>query len=438
MGQRPETGRRNGARGQAPGLAARQLAFDLLMGVCEDRMMLSELEVHPHFTAAPPEVRARASRLVRSTLRHAGRADAALAPFLQRLPKPHVQAVLRLAAVEMLAEGAAAHGVVNSAVTIAGRHQPKAAPMVNAVLRRLAEADRTAWDRAQPQRLPGWLRGRLGSAWGNARTARMEAAFEAAPPLDLTLRDPSGDWAERLGGEILPTGSLRLTAPGQISALPGFDEGAWWVQDAAAALPARLLAVAPDERVLDLCAAPGGKTLQLAAAGAEVTALDISRPRLARLRANLDRCGLDARVEVADATDWQPDLPFDAILLDAPCSATGTIRRHPDLPIVRDGSEIRPLVELQAALIDRAVAMLVPGGRLVFCTCSLLPDEGEAQIEAALARHPDLVPDPAAVAALPGLEPDWQAGPAGLRTTPEMWAGRGGIDGFYIAALRRA
>ena len=188
-----------------------------------------------------------------------------------------------------------------------------------------------------PQRLPMWLRQPLVRAWGREAVSAIEAVQAAAPPLDLTVRPGAAPLPE---GEVLPTGSLRLTEAGQVSALPGYAEGAWWVQDAAAALPVRLLDPQPGERVLDLCAAPGGKTLQLAAAGAEVTALDISGPRLARLRENLARTGLTAEVVVADALHWQPDAPFDAVLLDAPCSATGTIRRHPDLPFVKDGSDL--------------------------------------------------------------------------------------------------
>jgi 16S rRNA (cytosine967-C5)-methyltransferase len=309
--------------------------------------------------------------------------------------------------------------------------------MVNAVLRRVAEMEAEAWDALPPTRLPNWLRGRLGAAYGNARTAAMEALFAAAPPVDLTLRrseDPRA-WAETLGAEILPTGSLRLARAGQVSALPGFEAGAWWVQDAAAALPARILAPAPSARVLDLCAAPGGKTLQLADAGAEVTALDISPARLERLRENLARTGLSAEIVAADALDWAPPAPFDAILLDAPCTATGTIRRHPDLPHARDKAQIAPLVALQDALIDRAAGWLAPGGRLVFCTCSLLPEEGEARAEAALSRHPSLRPDAGALGGLEGLDPAWHAGPGALRLTPESWSERGGIDGFFIAAF---
>ena len=209
------------------------------------------------------------------------------------------------------------------------------------------------------------------------------------------------------------------------------------MQDAAAALPARILAAAPGASVLDLCAAPGGKTLQLAAMGAEVTALDISGPRLARLRDNLVRTGYGAQVTIitADALAWQPPAPFDAILLDAPCSATGTIRRHPDLPFVKSDADLPPLLALQAALLDRALGWLKPGGRLVYCTCSLLPAEGEAQVIAALGRHPGLRTLPQALD-LPGIAPDWRSAEGGLRIRPDHWAGRGGIDGFYIAALQ--
>jgi 16S rRNA (cytosine967-C5)-methyltransferase len=277
-----------------------------------------------------------------------------------------------------------------------------------------------------------WLRQTLVRAWGREAVSAIEAVQAGVPPLDLTVRPGAGPLPE---GEVLATGSLRLTEAGQITALPGYAEGAWWVQDAAAALPVRLLDPKAGERVLDLCAAPGGKTLQLAAAGAEVTALDISGPRLGRLRENLARTGLTAEVVVADALHWQPPAPFDAVLLDAPCSATGTIRRHPDLPFVKDGSDLPGLTELQSALIDRALGFVKPGGRMVYCTCSLLPEEGEAQLEAALMRHPELTveaPD------MPGIDPGWITPQGALRLRPDYWAGRGGMDGFFIVSLRRA
>ncbi len=267
---------------------------------------------------------------------------------------------------------------------------------------------------------------------GAARRWRgIETAQAVAPPIDLTLRPGA---VPPPGGEVLPGGSVRLPAGVQVTALPGWPEGAFWVQDAGAALAARVLDPAPGEVVVDLCAAPGGKTLQLAAAGARVTAVDVSDARLARLRENLARTGLSADVVVADALAWMPAAPADAVLLDAPCSATGTIRRHPDLPFVKDGSDLPALLALQTALIDRALAMLRPGGRLVFATCSLLPEEGERQIEAALARHPGLVVE---AAQAEGIDPGWRT-PHGLRLRPDHWADRGGIDGFFIARLRRA
>jgi 16S rRNA (cytosine967-C5)-methyltransferase len=282
-----------------------------------------------------------------------------------------------------------------------------------------------------PQHLPRWLRQPLVHAWGREAVTAIEAAQAVPPPLDLTLK-PGAPVPE--GAAPLPTGSLRLADPGQVTALPGYAEGDWWVQDAAAALPVRLLAPTPGLRVLDLCAAPGGKTMQLAAAGAEVTALDISGPRLERLAANLARTGLSATVVTADALVWTAPEPFDAVVLDAPCSASGTIRRHPELPFIKDGSDMPVLLELQARLIDRALEMVRPGGAVIYCTCSLLPDEGEAQVLAALARHPGLVVEPG----LPeGVPESWQSSEGGLRLRPDFWADRGGIDGFYIARLRK-
>jgi 16S rRNA (cytosine967-C5)-methyltransferase len=263
-------------------------------------------------------------------------------------------------------------------------------------------------------------------AYGRDAVTAIEAVQAMAPPLDLTVRPE----AEAPEGEVLPTGSLRLAERGQVSTLPGYEVGGWWVQDAAAAMAVPMLADVKGQRVLDLCAAPGGKTLQLAAAGASVTSLDISGPRMARVIENLTRTGLTATCVTADALVWQPEQPFDAILLDAPCSATGTIRRHPDLPFVKDGSEIEALVALQAALLDRALGWLKPGGRLVFVTCSLLPDEGEAQLARALKRHPGLtVVHPA----LSGIAPEWVTPEGGLRLRPDYWADKGGMDGFFIA-----
>jgi 16S rRNA (cytosine967-C5)-methyltransferase len=414
---------------------ARRAAAALLVGVMEERLTLSEQA--GELAALSPSERARAQRLCLSTLRQLHRADAMLKPHLRKSPPPDLLALLRLGTVEICALGEAPHGVVDSLVSLArsgGQRTEGFTGLVNAVLRKVAE-DSARWPRLEPPALPGWLRGRLMSAWGKAAVMRLEAAHLAGAPTDLTVKADPDLWAATLGAELLPTGSLRLTQAGQITELPGYDNGDWWVQDAAAALPARLLAVQPGERVLDLCAAPGGKTLQLAAAGAQVTALDISAPRMDRLHENLSRCGLAAGIVVADATTWQPEAPFDAILLDAPCSATGTIRRHPELPFVKTAAGLKELIALQAALLDRALGWLKPGGRLCYATCSLLPEEGEAQVAAALSRHPGL--RGLAVTGA-GIEPGWITAAGCLRLRPDFWPERGGLDGFFVALLQQA
>ncbi|MDZ4088679.1 MAG: transcription antitermination factor NusB [Tabrizicola sp.] len=407
----------------AEGVVGRATAVAILDGVLGEGRMLSD------FSGGDlvPADRARALRLAETVLRHLEPADKLLDKHLRKAPPLTVRNTLRLAVVER-AEGAPAHGTVNAAVEITrqgGKRTAHLAGLVNAVLRALPETITLS-----PQKLPRWLRQPLVHSYGRDITTAIEAVQVQEPPLDLTLRDgfphPEGD--------LLPTGSLRLRSPGQLSTLPGYAEGGWWVQDAAAALPAKLLQPQPGERILDLCAAPGGKTLQLAAAGAKVTALDISGPRMARVEANLARTGLTATLVIADALHWQPEGSFDAILLDAPCSATGTIRRHPDLPFVKDGSELAALTALQAQLIDQALTWLKPGGRLVFSTCSLLPEEGDAQLAAALSRHPTLTterPD------LPGIDPAWWTAEGALRLRPDFWADKGGMDGFFLARLRK-
>ncbi len=416
--------------------SVRRAAVDLVTAVTGEGRLLSEV-MPGVLDPLPPNERAAAQRLAVGALRWAGRSDQILGPYVRNRPEPRVHAMLRIAVWELCADGGAAHGVVNEAVTL--MRQDKAtqskAGMVNAVLRNVVRAE-VDWDAHRVPELPKWLRKPLIAAYGKPAVVAMEAVQAGDPPVDLTLA-PSApdDLVAELGGERLPTGSVRLRDPGQISALPGYEAGHWWVQDAAAALPARILGVQAGERVLDLCAAPGGKTLQLAAAGADVWAVDISEARMARVVDNLSRCGLAAKTVVADALTWTPEAPFDAILLDAPCSATGTIRRHPDLPHAKTGAETETLLPLQAALLDRAVDHLKPGGRLVYCTCSLLPEEGEAQIEAALSRHPALSVDASALS-VPGVDPAW-VGPNGMRIRPDYWAEIGGVDGFYISALRK-
>lgn len=425
----------------AAGRAARRAALELVIAVTEGRQTLETAEDAPALVALPAAERARARRLAAAALRMAGRADRLLGPLLRRRPAPAVHAALRLSLAEIFAEGGAVHAVVDAAVALARECEGRAAAgFANAVLRRAVAAGADGgWARLAPGRMPSWLRREVVAAWGGEVAAAIEAAHERGAPLDLTLRageDPA-EWAGKLGAGVLPTGTLRLAAGAQVTALSGYAEGAWWVQDAAAALPVRVLAPRPAERVADLCAAPGGKTLQLAAAGARVTAVDQSAERMARLAENLSRCRLAAECVVADALAWTPAEPFAAVLLDAPCTATGTIRRHPELPFVRDGGEIARLVALQAALIDRAAGLLSAGGRLVYAVCSLLPAEGEEQLAAALTRNRGLVADPGALR-LPGVEDGWVTAGGGLRLRPDFWPGQGGMDGFFVACLRRA
>ncbi|ETX16017.1 16S rRNA methyltransferase [Roseivivax halodurans JCM 10272] len=412
----------------------RRAAADLLGQVLGEGRLMSEALGASGFLALPPEARAEAQRLATGTLRGLSRADYVLAPHLRKAPPLKARNVLRIAAYE-LAQGGAAHGVVNAAVATlkAGKRTEGFAGLANAVLRKAAEGAPEAWAAAPAPRLPDWLREPLVEAWGKTDVAAMERAHEAGAPLDLTPKGEAGALAEAVGGELLPTGSVRLSARTQVSALPGFDAGAWWVQDAAAALPAKLLGDVAGLRVLDMCAAPGGKTLQLAAAGAEVVALDASEARLGRLRENLERTGLSAEVVCGDALAFDAG-PFDAVLLDAPCSATGTIRRHPDLPHARAGEGIAELIGLQAEMLNAALRLARPGGRVVFCTCSLIPDEGECQVEEALERHPGLsVVAPEA----DWIDDGWRSEEGGLRLRPDYWAEAGGMDGFYMAVLER-
>lgn len=416
------------------GVAARKSAVYLLDEILGEGKLMSELLGAGVLDRLAPEDRARAQRLAQDTLRGLERADRILQKHLNKYPPLTVRNALRVGTVE-LCTGGAAHGVVNAMVTLVSghKHLGHLKGLTNAVLRKVAAEGPEAWQARRAPRLPKWLRGPLVEAWGAEAIAAMETAHFKGAPLDLTAKGDPAELAARLGGVLLPTGSVRLHESGQISSMEGFAQGDWWVQDAAAALPAKILKAQPGELVLDLCAAPGGKTMQLAATGAEVRAVDDSHSRMQRVKENLTRTGLHAKTFIKDARQFQGE--FDAILLDAPCSATGTIRRHPDLPYARDGSEIGDLIALQAAMLDRALALLKPGGRLLYCTCSLLPDEGECQIDEALLRHSSLSVDRAALD-IPGIDPAWITEEGGLRLRPDYWGDLGGMDGFYIALLR--
>lgn len=411
----------------------RKVALDLMGDILEDRRLLSEV-LPKRLARLAPQERARAQRLTLTTLRAMDRADRLLGPHLRKRPPLRILNLLRLSVTEICELGEASHGVVNSAVTLARADKKTAgmAGLVNAVLRKI---DPAAWAALPVPRLPKWLRKPLVDDYGKEVVAGIEAAHYAGAPIDLTAKGNPRAVADAVGGQLLPNGSVRVTGQVQVTLLPGYDTGDWWVQDVSASLPAQLLKARPGERVLDLCAAPGGKTLQLAATGAEVTAVDVNPARMARVEENLARVGLPATCVVSDALEYEAE-SFDAILLDAPCTATGTIRRHPDLPHAKDGSDFPGLFELQEHLIDRALGLLKPGGRLVYCTCSLLIDEGEEQIRDALARHPGLRVEPVAARDIGFAWPADELG--GLRLRPDFLADAGGMDGFYIACLVKA
>ncbi len=422
-------------------ISARFGAVALLHAVLIERTMLGDAvqnEDGPISKLAPPD-RARAQSLAALTLRHMPRIDAIFEGFLEHKPPLRALNALRICAAEIVLDGIPAHGAVNAAVEIvrASTKTKHLGGMVNAVGRKLGALDVESLQDLPVPQLPKAVRGAIVKAFGEEGTVAIERAHLGRPPFDLTLKEPekAQEWAERLDAEILPTGSLRLRKSVQISALDGFESGDWWVQDAAAAMPVRLLGDISGKRVLDLCAAPGGKTMQLCAAGADVTALDLSPERMHRVMENTRRMGFQPRMEVANAMHWEPDEAFDAILLDAPCSATGTIRRHPDLPYVRPSLDLKPLLSLQQAMLKRASAWLRPNGRMVYATCSLIQAEGERQITRLL--EDGNMAEKAVAPADYGLDPSWAVSEGAIRLRPNYWSELGGMDGFYMALLHK-
>lgn len=352
-------------------------------------------------------------------------------------------AIMIGAAAQLLYLDVPDHAAVDTAVNLIGADKDSRpfAKLANAVLRRIAREKDAILAAADPlqDNTPQWLAERWVAHYGAAKAQAIATAHGHEPSVDLWVKTDPTAWAERLDAELLPTGSLRLKGRDAVPSLEGYKEGMWWVQDAAASLPALLLNVKPGESVADLCAAPGGKTAQLASAGANVLAVDRSAQRMKRFAANMERLGLTVETRIADAAQLQAG-PFDAILLDAPCSATGTIRRHPDVAWNKTEADIAKLAALQARLLDHAATLLKPGGRLVYCTCSLEPEEGENQIAAFLARNSNLVLDPVKLGDIPGTE--GLLSPEGyVRTTPDLWPNAdprlAGLDGFFAARLRK-
>lgn len=419
---------------------ARVAAAELLIAVLDrGRALEDALSETQSFAALEGRDRAFARALATAALRRLGGVNAVLSRFVERpLPETaqHARALLHIGATQLLVLGTPPHAAVGETVEAANalRQARGFAKLINAVLRRAArEGDGILQSLPPGADLPAWLYARWRAAYGD-NAARMADALLVEPPLDLSVKGDAEGWAGTLGGAVTPSGSVRLTSPPPIDALPGFDEGAWWVQDAAAALPARALGDVRGKRVLDLCAAPGGKTLQLAAAGAHVTAVDKSEPRLKRLRENLARTRLEAEVVCADALTYRAAAPFDAVLLDAPCTSTGTLRRHPDVAWLRRPSDIRALAELQSQLLQAAAPHLKPGAPLIYAVCSLEPEEGPGVVAQALTQG--WRREPIRRGEITGAD-EFITAEGDLRALPSHWPEIGGLDGFLVARLQR-
>ena len=429
--------------GATAGTASRSVALDLLQAVLRRHRPLDQAIVENRGLAElPVRDRAFARALVATTLRRLGTIDRLLARLIERpLPARAATVVdlLRLGVCQLLFLRTAPHAAVDSTVALVGRRGDAGLKgLANAVLRRIArdpDGLLAAVDDAEAD-TPEWLWLSWVAAYGASTAAAIARAHRADPPLDLTVREDPEGWAARLGGQVLPTGSVRLESTTMVEDLPGFAAGQWWVQDAAAALPVHLFGNVAGRRIIDLCAAPGGKTAQLAVAGADVIAVDRAAARLKRVTDNLMRLGVVAATVAADATQWRPPAPAEGVLLDAPCSATGTIRRHPDIPWLKTPEDVTTLAALQDRLLSAALDMTAPGGILVYCTCSLQPEEGPNRIAALIARGAPVQRVPVDPAEVGGLR-ELITRDGDLRTLPCHLSDRGGMDGFYACRLRR-
>jgi len=383
--------------------------------------------------------RAYARNLVTTILRRSGQIDSLIGHCLEKpLGKRGRQAemLLRIGICQLMFLQTADHAAISTTVDLAqGLGQGPYKKLINAVLRRIQREgpDLIAGQDAPRLNTPRWLWQSWVSAYGEATAYDIAAAHLSESPLDISCKHEPEVWADRLAGELLPWGTVRRAPGGNIRDLPGYADGAWWIQDAAARMTVRLMGDVADKHVIDLCAAPGGKTLYLASAGGRVTAVDRSANRLERLQDNLSRMNLNARIIVADGLTWRPQEPVDMVLLDAPCSATGTLRRHPDVALLKSNDDVVKLAGLQAKLFDTAATMVKPSGMILFCTCSLQPEEGPLQVRGFLERHPefrlDRIEAPEIFAA---------TNPTGMfRSLPSDVPALGGRDGFFAARVVR-
>jgi 16S rRNA (cytosine967-C5)-methyltransferase len=437
---------------EVPGLAARRIAADILDGVLHKRRTLDEqldgASAHPGLKSLSDRDRALMRRLVATILRRLGTLGHVLSRLLDRgvpTDAPRAQSALLIGAAQILWMDVPDHAAVDLSVRLvqSDRRAAKYAGLVNAVLRRCAREGQPLIDEVKSKNLDiaPWLFARWSAHYGADTAGEIAHAIGQDPSLDITVKSDAEQWATRLHGETLPTGSVRTLLQGSVTMLPGFTDGQWWVQDAAAALPARLFGDVAGKTIVDLCAAPGGKTAQLVHSGARVTAVDRSPARMARLRDNLTRLSLEAEFVVADGAEWlgqNRGEGFDGILIDAPCTSTGTIRRHPDIGWLRQESDIAPLVATQKRLLQQAVAALKPGGMLVYCTCSLEPEEGEQAIaellrsETAIQRLPVESSEVAGLSEILTADGDLRTLPCHL---PHQDPRLAGLDGFYAARL---
>ncbi len=440
-----QTGHQTGQQTRKP--SARSVACDLLEAVLRQRITLDQaLSEHPALPGLESRDRGFARTLVATTLRRLGQIDALIELALERpLPrKAHgVHSLLRLGACQLLFLGTPAHAAVTTSVDLAqARGHGPHKKLVNAVLRRFSREGRVLVEGQDAPRLntPDWLWQTWAEAYGEAACRNIADAHLSEAPLDITVKEGAAKnvklWAEKLDAQILPTGSLRRDAGGMIPDLPGFNDGAWWVQDAAATLPVNLLGDVKGKRVVDLCAAPGGKTAQLASRGADVIAIDRSEKRLERLRENLNRLDLKAELVCADATQWKPTELADAALVDVPCSATGTIRRPPDVPHLKTPDDIVKLTQLQDRLLTAALDMVRPGGLIVYCSCSLQHEEGPERIKAMIKSGATVERITVQPGDVGGLS-DVISAEGDLRCLPYHLNDLGGMDGFYAARLKR-
>jgi 16S rRNA (cytosine967-C5)-methyltransferase len=421
----------------------RRLALDVLDEILIRKKSFELIfDGHPRVAKLEQRDRNLAYRLVATVLRRLGQLDALIDVCLERpLPKKAASArnILRMGTAQICFLETPHHAAVDTSVDLAqAAGQGPYKKLINAILRRLGrEGEKlvAAQDAARVN-TPDWLWDSWSAAYGEDACRRIAEAHLVMPPLDITVKSDPAAWAEKLGGEIVAGGSIRLTDVGAVTGLPGFDTGDWWVQDAAAALPARLLGDVAGKRVADLCAAPGGKTAQLAAAGAYVTAVDRSKPRLAILETNLSRLNLKAACIEADAAAWSPKDSFDAVLIDAPCTSTGTLRRHPDIAWLKSPKDVAGVAGVQAVLLKAAKNLLKPGGVLVYATCSLQPEEGPVAIEQFLSSGAPFERSSISVDESGGLD-ECITEKGELRTLPCHLASAGGMDGFFAARLIR-